>query len=76
MALNIEQAHPFYRAAWRRWLIVGSTVVWTLFEWFVAKDPFWGTIAIAFAGYAAWALIYTFPAEAAARSTPDKTDHG
>jgi hypothetical protein len=74
MSIKIEQAHPFYRPVWRRWLIVGSTVVWTLFEWFVARDPFWGMIATALAGYAGWVLLYTFPAETAAPSGAEKRD--
>jgi hypothetical protein len=59
-----EQAHPFYRPLWRRWLIVAVTTAWALFEWAVAQSPFWGLLATALAGYAAWVLIYTFPSEA------------
>jgi hypothetical protein len=58
-----EQAHPFYRPLWRRYLIVAITIVWALMEWFYANDPFWGMLATALAGYAGWVLIYTFPEE-------------
>jgi hypothetical protein len=72
MSIKIEQTHPFYRPLWRRWLIVVLTTVWAMFEWF-ARDPFWGLIAIALAGYAAWVLLYTFPAESDAERKADKT---
>jgi hypothetical protein len=62
MPIKIEQAHPFYRPLWRRWVIVGTTLIWAALEWFVARDPFWGLLASALAGYTAWVLIFTFPA--------------
>jgi hypothetical protein len=62
MSIKIEQTHPFYRPLWRRWLIVVLTTVWAALEWIVARDPFWGLLATALAGYAAWVLIYNFPA--------------
>jgi hypothetical protein len=72
MSIKIEQAHPFYRPLWRRWLIVGITILWALLEWVVAHDPFWGLLATALAGYAAWVLIYTFPAKGDAQPQADE----
>jgi hypothetical protein len=56
----IETAHPFYRKAWRRWLIVGICMAWTAFE-IGMNDPMWIMIAGALTAYAFWVLVWTFP---------------
>ncbi len=56
----IDNTHPFYRKAWRRWLIIGICAFWCAFE-FATGTPFWGILAGALAVYCWHVLIRTFP---------------
>ena len=59
-----DAEHPFFRPLWRRITIVVVCALWAALE-FWAEEPFWGMIALGFAGYGAWQFLidYKPPAE-------------
>jgi hypothetical protein len=56
----IGPEHPFYEVAWRRYATVAICVSWALFEWVLARSPFWGVLATGVAALAAYELILTY----------------
>ena len=60
-----DSEHPFFRPLWRRAAIVAVCVIWSIIE-FATGTPFWGMIALGFAGYAVWQFFYLYnPADEA-----------
>ncbi len=58
----IDNKHPFYAPAWRRWTIIAVTFGWTALEW-MTMSYFWAVLATAIALHALWTLVITFPSE-------------
>ncbi|WP_313613085.1 hypothetical protein [Agrobacterium sp.] len=56
----IDTNHPIYRPLWVRLLIVVSCTAWSLIEFFITQDAFWGTIVGGVAAYSAYMLLFTF----------------
>ena len=54
-----DYEHPFFRPLWRRVAVVAVCVVWAGIE-FTHDAPFWGVIALGFAGYAIWQFFYLY----------------
>ncbi|MER8477388.1 DUF3329 domain-containing protein [Mesorhizobium sp. M1163] len=54
-----DSEHPFFRPLWRRVVIVAVCLVWSAIE-FATGTPFWGMIALGFAGYAVWQFFYLY----------------
>ncbi len=54
-----DYEHPFFRPLWRRIAVVAVCVAWSIFE-FAANAPFWGVIALGFAGYGIWQFFYLY----------------
>ncbi|PTE10396.1 DUF3329 domain-containing protein [Mesorhizobium helmanticense] len=54
-----DSEHPFFRPLWRRVAIVAVCLVWAVIE-FASGTPFWGMIALGFAGYAVWQFFYLY----------------
>jgi hypothetical protein len=54
-----DYEHPFFRPLWRRIAVVAICLVWSAVE-FWSGAPFWGTMALGFAGYAVWQFFYLF----------------
>ncbi|RUW58530.1 DUF3329 domain-containing protein [Mesorhizobium sp. M7A.F.Ca.US.008.03.1.1] len=54
-----DSEHPFFRPLWRRVAIVAVCVIWSIIE-FATGTPFWGMIALGFAGYAVWQFFYLY----------------
>jgi len=52
----IDPHHPFYRPAWRRYLIVAAPFVWAGVEWSSANTT-WAYLFAAIGGYLAWHLV-------------------
>lgn len=48
--------HPFFRAAWRRYLVVAVPFLWALVEW-QHGSPIWAYLSAAIGGVLAWHLI-------------------
>jgi cbb3-type cytochrome oxidase subunit 3 len=69
-----DSEHPFFRPLWRRVAIVAVCLGWAGVE-FATGVPFWGTIALGFAGYAVWQFFYLYkPADkgkASAEAEPE-----
>jgi hypothetical protein len=64
-----DSEHPFFRPLWRRVAIVAVCLAWAVVE-FATGAPFWGTIALGFAGYAVWQFFYLYkPADEGKAST-------
>ena len=65
-----DHEHPFFRPLWRRVAVVAVCLGWSIFE-FATGASMWGTIALAFAGYAVWQFFYLYkePAAGEAGST-------
>ena len=60
-----DSEHPFFRPLWRRVAVVAVCVIWSIIE-FATGTPFWGVIALGFAGYAVWQFFYLYkPADEA-----------
>ncbi|MBZ9997001.1 DUF3329 domain-containing protein [Mesorhizobium sp. BH1-1-4] len=54
-----DYEHPFFRPLWRRIAVVAVCVIWSIIE-FASGTPFWGVIALGFAGYAVWQFFYLY----------------
>jgi hypothetical protein len=54
-----DHEHPFFRPLWRRVAVVAVCLGWSIFE-FATGASMWGTIALAFAGYAIWQFFYLY----------------
>jgi hypothetical protein len=59
--LNKDSNHPFFRPLWRRVAVVAFCVAWAIFE-FATGTPFWGVIALGFAGYGVWQFFVIYDA--------------
>ena len=69
MVKFFDFSHPFYRPLWRRLLIVGLCVAWTLVE-FAAGSPLWGLVFLAAAAISFYGLLVAF-----APAGPDQKDN-
>ena len=58
----IDPAHPFFRPAWRRYLVVAALLIWAGVEWSLGQT-IWGFIFAAAGLYLAWHLIWTWRAD-------------
>ena len=56
----IDPSHPFYRPAWRRYLIVAALFCWAGFE-YSHDNAIWAYLFAAIGGYLAWHLILKYP---------------
>jgi hypothetical protein len=54
-----DHENPFFRPLWRRVTVVAVCVIWSVIE-FATGTPFWGVIALGFAGYGAWQFFYLY----------------
>ena len=52
----IDPHHPFYRPAWRRYLIVAAPFVLAGVEWNIGYTT-WAYLFAAIGGYLAWNLV-------------------
>ncbi|MCC5961907.1 MAG: hypothetical protein JJU09_02170 [Rhodobacteraceae bacterium] len=52
----IDTSHPFYRPAWRRYLLVAIPFVWSGVEWSIGS-MIWAWLTAAVGGVMAWHLI-------------------
>jgi hypothetical protein len=67
----IDTNHPIYRPLWVRLLIVISCTVWSLIEFFITQEAFWGTIVGGVAAYSAYMLLFTFKPAPPVEQRPD-----
>ena len=67
--MNKDSSHPWFRPLWRRVAVVLFCFAWAIFE-FATGTPFWGVIALGFAGYGIWQFFIIYDASEAAG--PDK----
>ncbi|TDQ30559.1 hypothetical protein DEV91_108180 [Phyllobacterium brassicacearum] len=68
-----DSNHPFFRPLWRRVAVVAFCVAWAIFE-FATGTPFWGVLALGFAGYGVWQFFIIFDASEPAAGTEDKKE--
>lgn len=54
-----DSEHPFFKPLWRRVAIVAVCMVWAIIE-FATGAPFWGTIALGFAGYGVYQFFVIY----------------
>ncbi|MBQ2262498.1 MAG: hypothetical protein II336_14150 [Loktanella sp.] len=52
----IDPSHPFFRPAWRRYLVVAAPLIWAGVEWSLG-NILWGSIFAAISAYLAWHLV-------------------
>ncbi|TVS02387.1 MAG: hypothetical protein EA407_09720 [Rhodobacteraceae bacterium] len=52
----IDPSHPFFRAAWRRYLVVAFPFVWAMVEAHAGSMVF-AYLSAAIGGYLAWNLL-------------------
>lgn len=52
----IDPEHPFFRPAWRRYLVVAAPLIWACVEWSLGQIA-WGFIFATAGGYLAWHLV-------------------
>lgn len=55
----IDPSHPFFRPAWRRYLIVGAPFVWAAVELAYGSEV-WAYLCAAIGGYLAWHLLWSW----------------
>jgi hypothetical protein len=53
----LDPSHPFFRPAWRRYLLVAAPFVWATVEWHF-DNQIWAYLFAALGGYLAWNLIF------------------
>ncbi len=63
--MNKDSNHPWFRPLWRRIAVVAVCFAWAIFE-FATGTPFWGVIALGFAGYGIWQFFLIYDASEAA----------
>ncbi|HID67200.1 MAG TPA: hypothetical protein EYP31_02790 [Roseibacterium sp.] len=56
----IDPDHPFFQAAWRRWLLVLVPFAWAFVE-LSNGSTIWAYLSAAIGGILAWNLIITWP---------------
>ena len=56
-----DNEHPFLDPPWRRVVLVAVCLTWAAVE-FSTGAPGWGTVALAFTGYAYWRFIHVYEA--------------
>lgn len=64
-----DSEHPFFRPLWRRVAVVAVCVIWSIIE-FATGTPFWGVIALGFAGYGVWQFFICTSRRTRARRRP------
>jgi hypothetical protein len=70
--LKSDGGHPFFRPLWRRIAVFAVCVIWAALE-FYGGSRNWGVIALAFAGYAAYAYLFNYkPPEGGADRPAEK----
>ena len=52
----IDPGHPFFKPAWRRYVIVIAPFLWAAVEW-TAGNQLWAYLFAAIGGYLAWNLV-------------------
>jgi hypothetical protein len=60
----IDPKHPFYRAKWRRYLVVAVPFSWAGVEW-SAGNVLWAYLSAAIGGYLAWHLVLNWRSDSA-----------
>lgn len=55
----IDPRHPFYRPAWRRYLLIAAPLVWAGVE-YGAGNTAWAYVFAGIGGYLVWPLILNF----------------
>jgi len=58
----IDPSHPFFRPAWRRYVIVALPFLWAGVE-FTYGSEVWSYLSAAIGGYLAWNLIWAWKDE-------------
>ncbi len=53
----IDPSHPFFRPAWRRYVIVALPFIWAGVELSYGSEV-WAYLSAAIGGYLAWNLIW------------------
>lgn len=53
----LDPDDPFFGKLWVRVVTVAIPLAWAAVEFAYLKDPLWGTIFLAAAGYAGWVLF-------------------
>ncbi|MBE0414913.1 hypothetical protein [Yoonia sp.] len=56
----IDPTHPFFRATWRRFLVVAVPFAWAGVEWQMGS-AIWAYVSAAIGGYLAWHLVLNWP---------------
>lgn len=56
----LDPDHPFFKAAWRRWLTAGVPLAWAIVE-IVTGSPGWAMLFGAAGVYAFWILVVKGP---------------
>ena len=59
----IDPSHPFFRPAWRRYLLVAAPFAWAGVE-FVHDNTIWAYLFAAIGGFLAWHLIIAWKGDA------------
>ena len=52
----IDPDHPFFQAAWRRYLVVAAPFAWAGVEW-ANGNEIWAYLVAAIGGVLAWNLV-------------------
>ena len=58
----LDPSHPFFRPAWRRYLIVAVPFLWAAVE-ISYGSMIWAYLSAAIGGYLAWNLVLTWKDE-------------
>ena len=59
----IDTSHPFFRPAWRRYLLVAAPFAWATVEW-SSGNEIWGYVFAGIGGFLAWNLIVAWTPDA------------
>jgi hypothetical protein len=71
--LKSDANHPFFRPLWRRVAIFVVCLAWAVLEFYGGSRE-WGVIALAFAGYAAYAYLFRYSPPDENKSPPTEEE--
>lgn len=67
----LDTDHPWFRPLWMRILFTAIPTGWGVLE-FATGSPFWGTIFLGLAAYAAYGFFFDFNPDRAKQPPPDE----
>lgn len=66
----VGASHPFFKPLLRRYVIVATSLIWTIIEWMYG-DPFWGILSSGMFALCAHDLLWAYERNHGSKATPE-----